>query len=245
MLRTWLTKPIKALFRAFGLRIAPLNPASCQSTMLAKELQSRGVDTVLDIGANVGQFATALRKAGFRGRIISFEPLSSAHQRLQCLARRDTNWIVHSRGAISDHRGKLTMNISSNSVSSSILDILPAHTGAAPESSVVAHESCDCWSLDELVGQYLADGDRLFIKVDVQGAEWKVLDGARQTLSRTSGLLVEVSFVPLYDGQYLWRAIIDRLAAEGFELWRIDPAFTDLHSGRTLQADCAFFRACR
>jgi len=210
--------------------------------MLAKALQERGIGTVLDIGANVGQFASGLRRAGFTGKIVSFEPLSVAHKQLVRAASGDRNWLVHNRGAISDRRGRAVINISSNSVSSSMLDVLPTHVNAAPESSVLATEHCECWSLDETVAHYLDEGDNLFIKIDTQGAEWQVLDGARETLSRTSGLMVELSFVPLYDGQRLWREIIDRLVALGFGLWRLDSAFVDSHSGRSLQADCIFFR---
>lgn len=241
-MKSWLTRLVKSFAQTCGFQISRFNPATCHFTMLAKALQERNIGTVLDIGANVGQFASGLRRAGFTGKIISFEPLSSAHVQLQRAANGDKNWLVHHQGAISDHRGAVELNISSNSVSSSTLKLLGTHIAAAPESVVTGVEKCECWSLDEAAAQYLDEGDRPFIKIDTQGAEWQVLDGAQLTLSRSSGLLVELSFVPLYEGQRLWRDLIDRLAATGFHPWRFDPAFTDAQTGRTLQADCTFFR---
>ena len=242
MLNSWLTQSVKSFAQTCGFQISRFNPAACHFTMLAKALRVRNIDIVLDIGANVGQFACGLRRAGFTGRIISFEPLSSAHAQLRRAAKGDKNWLVHDRGAISDHRGVVELNISSNSVSSSTLKLLETHIAAAPESVVTDVEKCECWSLDETVARYLDEGDKPFIKIDTQGAEWEVLDGAQRTLSRSSGLLVELSFVPLYEGQRLWRDLIDRLAATGFHPWRFDPAFTNAQTGRTLQADCTFFR---
>ena len=75
-----------------------------------------------------------------------------------------------------------------------------------------------------------------------QGFEWQVLDGARDTMPHIKGILVELSLVPLYEGQHLWREVIDRLEAAGFTLWAFKPVFTDQATGRTLQVDGVFYR---
>jgi hypothetical protein len=69
-----------------------------------------------------------------------------------------------------------------------------------------------------------------------------VLDGARDIFPHIKGILVELSLVPLYEGQHLWREVIDRLEAEGFTLWAFNPVFSDLSQGRTLQVDGVFYR---
>lgn len=102
--------------------------------------------------------------------------------------------------------------------------------------------SCPIKTLDAVAGQYLKGVRAPFLKIDTQGFEWHVLDGARETRPHIKGILVELSLVPLYEGQHQWREVIDRLEAEGFILWAFKPAFTDQISGRTFQVDGIFYR---
>ena len=96
--------------------------------------------------------------------------------------------------------------------------------------------------LDAVGPMYLADSRRAFLKIDTQGYEWQVLDGACETMSQMQGVLCELSLVPLYEGQRLWMDMIQRLEREGFALWSIQPGFMDPRDGRTLQVDAVFFR---
>ena len=66
--------------------------------------------------------------------------------------------------------------------------------------------------------------------------------GATETLDNAKGLLMELSLTPLYDGQHLWRDIVDRLESLGFILWTMMPAFSDIKSGQTLQFDAIFIK---
>jgi hypothetical protein len=69
-----------------------------------------------------------------------------------------------------------------------------------------------------------------------------VLDGATETLGRAQGLICELSLIPLYEGQKLWRDVIDRLDKEGFMLWALQKGFTDPRTGQSLQVDGIFLR---
>ena len=69
-----------------------------------------------------------------------------------------------------------------------------------------------------------------------------MLDGACDTLPQIKGILVELSLVPLCEGQHLWREVIDRVETEGFTLWAFKPVSSDKVSGRTLQVDGIFYR---
>ena len=80
------------------------------------------------------------------------------------------------------------------------------------------------------------------MKIDTQGYEWAVLDGAKKILPRIKGILCELSLVELYKGQHLWMDLLNRLENEEFTLWSIQRGFTDRISGRTLQIDATFFR---
>ena len=72
-----------------------------------------------------------------------------------------------------------------------------------------------------------------------------MLNGAEKSFKRIDGLLLEMSLVPLYEGQRLWKDILDRLEREGFVLWQIVPGFSDPNSGRALQFDGVFYRQKR
>jgi FkbM family methyltransferase len=209
---------------------------------LIKGFDAFGVDLVFDVGANVGQFAQQIRGGGFTGRIVSFEPLSGAYGPLCAAAAKDSEWTVHSRCALGDFDGALEINIAGNSVSSSVLAMTETHSTAAPGSAYVGREAVPVFRLDSIAPAYLANARRPFLKIDTQGFEWQVLVGASATIPRLQGLLCELSLVVLYDGQRLWREMIDDLEAAGFTLWGLQPSFMDSR-GRNLQVDAIFFRA--
>jgi len=235
-------KVIRSLIHSLGWDLHRRSPASNPSVQLLAALNYVQADTVFDVGANVGQFAQELRSVGFGGSIISFDPLTSAHAELSEVARNDSKWMVHPRAAVGDHDGEVEINIAGNSVSSSVLPMLDAHSSAAVGSAYVASERTPLIRLDTVAEQYLSAASRPFIKIDTQGFEWQVLEGATETLKRAQGVLLELSLVPLYDGQRLWREIIERMETEGFTLWAIQKGFTDPRTGRSLQADGIFLR---
>ncbi|WP_410175184.1 FkbM family methyltransferase, partial [Nodularia spumigena] len=113
-------------------------------------VKNRSVDLVFDIGANTGQFATELRSIGYKGRIVSFEPLSDAHKKLNQEAARVSQWQVHPRIAIGDFNGEIEINIAGNSVSSSVLPMLEAHATAAVKSAYISTEKVAIARLDSI-----------------------------------------------------------------------------------------------
>ncbi len=237
-----LKKFVRNAINKAGFDLHRLTPASNASFQLLKALNRFEMDLVFDVGANVGQFASELRSVGYLGELVSFEPLSVAHQALAAAAARDAKWHVHPRCAIGDYDGEIEINIASNSVSSSVLPMLKAHSSAAKESAYVGSERAPIRKLDSVVPEYLANARRPFIKIDTQGFEWQVLDGAVQILPIIHGILCELSLISLYEGQRLWMDMIHRLETEGFTLWSIQKGFTDPRDGRTLQCDAIFFR---
>jgi FkbM family methyltransferase len=235
-------KLVRSALLQAGYDFHRLTPASNPYFQIARSLQVNRVDLVFDVGANTGQFATNLRDVGFAGRIVSFEALSAAHAGLVQAARGHSSWTVHPRCAVGDRDGEVEINIAANSVSSSILPMLDRHAEAAPGSACVGRETVPMARFERIAEQYLAGAQRPFLKIDTQGFEWAVLDGAREVLPRLEGVLCEMSFVPLYAGQHLWRDVLERLEREGFALWALQTGFTDPRDGRTLQADGIFFR---
>lgn len=244
----FIKKIVRAILRnMFGLELQlvrhiPPSAAQIATMQMVASLQKFEIDLVLDIGANKGQFASGIRQCGYAGRIVSFEPLSQAHSELLQSSMGDSMWDAYPRCALGDHNGEVEINIAGNSDSSSILPMLESHRSAAPESAYQGKEVVPITTLDAVAAPYMKDARAAFLKIDTQGFEWKVLDGARTTLPHIKGILVELSLEPLYEGQHLWREVIDRLEAEGFTLWAFTPVFSDQGIGRTLQVDGTFYR---
>jgi FkbM family methyltransferase len=233
---------IRRVANRFGIDIHRHRPEVSKQGRLSTMLASHGIDLVLDVGANIGQFAQSLREAGYRGRLVSFEPLSIAHAQLLRVSRRDTEWEIAPRAAIGDREGEIDIHIAGNSVSSSALGMLDSHTKAAPDSIYVGSERVRLSRLDTLAHDYVHPKAIPFLKIDAQGYEDRVLDGATELLSRIRGLQLELSFVPLYAGQQLFDALSEPLRSLGFSIWAIWPGFCDPRSGRMLQVDAIFFR---
>jgi len=233
---------IKKIFNSLGFELKRYSPASSHELQTTRCLDYLQCDLVLDVGANKGQFASELRNAGYKKRIVSFEPLSCEHDILKLAAQKDPLWDVFPRGAIGNQDGDVDINVSENSVSSSILDILPAHVESANQSQYVRKESVPIRRLDSIANDIIAPSETIFLKIDTQGFEKEVLAGAKDLLKNVSGVLCELSMQPLYEGQALWEEIISDFKKDGFMLWAIQPGFTNSQNGQTLQFDGIFVR---
>ena len=233
---------IKNIAKLFGILIIRDAPSNNPQKQLSTVLKFLKIDAVFDIGANEGQFAREMREHGYSGKIISFEPLTSARKNLLAFAALDLGWQVHEQSAIGDRDGEIEIHIAGNSVSSSVLPMLESHSSAAVGSSYVGSERVPIFKLDSIANKYLDKNYNLFIKIDTQGYEWQVLDGASETLKQAQGVLCELSLVLLYHEQRLWRDIIDRLDQWGFMLWALQKGFTNPKTGQSLQMDGIFIR---
>lgn len=205
--------------------------------------ESCGIRTVLDVGANAGQFGQFLREdVGFGGRIVSFEPLSGPYAELSRHAAADPQWTALNF-ALGAEESTAEINVSRNAYSSSILDILPAHTQAEPESAVISREKIQIKTLDSVVAAHCPSQEGVYLKIDTQGYEHPVLLGAARSLSWIRTLQLELSLTPLYQGQKLFGEMLEFLGEKGYRLVALDPAFTDPASGHLLQVDGIFHRA--
>lgn len=199
------------------------------------------INTVLDIGANSGQFGRELRKEiGFNERILSFEPLSTAFVLLKEHARHDPRWEAFNF-AIGDTNEKKEINIAGNSYSSSLLDMLPAHLQSAPESKYVGRETIEIRTLDSIFEGLKAAGN-VYMKIDTQGFESKVLKGAGKSLPSIGTVQLEMSLVPLYDGELQFVEMCSLMERKGYNLVALENGFTDDASGQLLQVDGIFRR---
>ncbi len=208
-------------------------------------LFSNGVDVVLDVGASTGGFAIELFRCGFEGRVVSFEPLPTSHDALRLAAANNSRWTIAERVALGNASDTVTMNVSANSGSSSILPIAARHLEAAPRSEYLGTVAVQMVTLDHVFEEFVAPSEVAFLKLDVQGYERAVLEGAQHSLSRIAGVQTELSFETLYEGQSLFWELSHQLIALGFAPWAFFPAFTEAETGRMLQVDGVFFRSPR
>ncbi|OYY31862.1 MULTISPECIES: FkbM family methyltransferase [unclassified Polaromonas] len=227
-------KIIKKLFNQLGFELSRLTPIQNHQTIQHK------IDVILDVGANTGQYALLTRKEGFNGRIVSFEPLPEAHKNLALNACKDSRWIIHPRCAIGSSSGSAEINISQNSFSSSILPMLDTHSDAAPESIYIGKVKTPIINVDSIYGKYCKPSDNVFLKIDTQGFEWEVLKGCHHTLKSIKAVQLELSIIPLYEGQKLYPFFFDFFESNGFDLWTIIPGFRNQKTGQLLQFDAVF-----
>jgi FkbM family methyltransferase len=199
------------------------------------------ISLVFDIGANAGQYVHELRTMGYRGRIVSCEPLSSPYAVIREASRHDPLWTCV-QTAVGSVSGTATINIAGNSQSSSLLPMRSEHTEASPDSSYRGTEQVRVTTLDHLFAEFTKKSDTVFVKIDTQGYERFVLEGARQSIGAIAGIDLEMSFVPLYEGGWLFWDLLRYAENEGFVLTGLQPMFYHPVTGRVLQANGTFFR---
>lgn len=215
-------------------------PTLSPDAQLQALLSRLGIATVLDIGANTGQFAHLLRQLGYRGHILSFEPQAAAHAALTRAAAADPLWQTAPRMALGATPGTATLNIAGNSASSSLLPMLDSHRQAAPQSAYTGTEEVPLVRLDDALAGHDTPGP-LHLKIDTQGYEREVLAGAPQTLARAASVQLEVSLVPLYAGSPGLDTLLADMAAAGLAPAALWPGFAS-PQGRLLQIEMIFSR---
>lgn len=225
-----------------GFQVRRVAPAYSDDLALVAHLRQFGVDLILDVGANRGQFAVGLLEAGYQGRILSFEPLSGPHREAAKAAASRPAWEVWPRCAVGDSPGEITVQISANSVASSAVPLTEAHVSVSPDAAYVGSETAPVLTLDQIADHVLAGSARPFLKIDVQGYEQRVLAGAEKLLPKLVGLQMEASLVAVYEGQWLFPDVVRWIDDRGFRVYRISPSFVDPQAGRWLQADLLCFR---
>ncbi len=203
-------------------------------------LTKNNVNTCIDVGANKGQFVKKIRKIGFTGNIISFEPQQEAFLSLSKNAKNDINWKVYNY-ALGDFDGDSEINISKNSVSSSLLNMMPNHSNAAPTSGYISKEKIEVRKLDTLFND-LVNAKKCFLKIDTQGFESKVLKGSINSLRHIYAIELEMACVELYEGELLFDEMKKHIETLGFILLSIESGFADDTSGKLLQIEAVFVK---
>lgn len=232
-------KTVNYFLNRLGIELIKYNPRN--NALLRRKIffEQNKYDLVIDVGANIGSFGKELRDIGYKGMIYSFEPIKDIYVKLVDITKNDKNWQVYNYalGAIEEKR---SINISANSHSSSILNIIATHTEADPSSKVIGQESIDVIPLDNIFPEYFRNYKNIFLKIDTQGFEYDVLVGCQKYLSNINTLQIEMSLIPLYSGQVLFDELYHYVTNKNFTLINIEPGFAQPQTGQLLQVDCIF-----
>lgn len=224
------------------LALATWPKFSLTSFKMTTGLARQGIipKTIIDVGANVGQFAVAAAMTFPRAQVHSFEPLPESLARLRVNVRKLSAVKVYPL-ALGEREGECSFHINSYSHASSILPLAQAHRSAFPAARDVGTIKVEMTTLDRIFAGVELEPPAL-LKLDVQGYEAQTLKGGVQTLERCDYVVLETSFKRLYEGEASFTGVLALMQQLGFEFlrpvgWLCEPA-----TGEVLQADALFKR---
>jgi FkbM family methyltransferase len=198
-----------------------------------------GADVVVDVGANVGDFAATIRARGFGGRIVSFEPGSASYARLEERAAGDPLWDAH-RLALGHETGERTLVVTDATDLASFLAVsergrehFGEHLDNPVEETVAVARLDGVW--DDLVR-----ADRALVKIDTQGWDRRVVEGAAGVLDRIAGIQTELAVNGYYEGAPDYLELLAWLRGLGFEPVWFHPV--TWHLGVLGEVDCLLRR---
>lgn len=198
------------------------------------------IATVVDVGANIGQFSLLVEALHPQARIFAFEPLPASADRYEKLFAGNARVRLH-RAALGPERGQATLHVSARSDNSSLLPIGEAQLRVFPGTAEIGTVTVPVGPLTAFVTREELVPAAL-LKIDVQGFELAVLQGAEALLDAFDWLYIEASWQALYEGQALVDEVIDYITARGFALAGEYNRFVG-SDGLPVQADFLFRRA--
>lgn len=215
---------------------------SFTSYRMVDSLRRQGIapQTVIDVGANVGQFAVAAMKLLAPNKLYAFEPIPEVCQKL----KRNTASIPQveaSELALAEAAGSRQFHLNSHSHSSSLLPLAKIHREAFPDACEVRTFEVGLSTLDQFFAE-IDLGQPVLLKLDVQGYEANVIKGGKATLRKLQWVVAETSLRPLYEGEPLFIEFVEMMAEAGFRFLRPVGSHTDPRTGEILQLDALFER---
>lgn len=207
---------------------------------LADFLHCQGIDLVLDVGANEGQFAMALRAAGYAGEIVSFEPISLVFAKLAANAARDRRWVAR-RQALGDRVGIANIEVTAHTVYSSMKPQAALRRNSRdPDTAVIGFEAAELTTLDDIFAEF-ADR-KVFLKLDTQGFEQQILMGAARSLPGIAAAQLELPVVHYYEEVWPLTEAIGFMERAGFVIAQVRPVHYVNGTASVAELDCVFQR---
>lgn len=205
----------------------------------AATLQRHGIDLVIDVGANAGQYAKELRRQGYLDAIVSVEPLPDAYASLMQSMKHDRKWRGVNAAAGADH-ARATLNVSDDSVCSSLLEPTQMLLDTIPTARIIESVEVDVIRLDDL---NLPSHRKSALKLDVQGFERQALAGAQRLINEVEVLELELGLKEGYQSGYTLDRALPELTALGFSVTSIGRGVSHRETGQLIDMDVLLERA--
>lgn len=246
---TIMKKAIRSKLARTAINYGSKNPSNLQLLLepihLKRIFEKYEVDCVFDVGANSGQYARMLReKVGYRGSIISFEPIPALSEALRMQARYDPLWEIYTI-ALSKSDGEASFNIMSDNQFSSLQPPMSNLDDRFKNSNSVTDRITVALSrLDSLFNNLRDEKlfSRPYLKIDTQGHDLSVISGAKTCLSQFIGVQSELSIVSLYEAAPRFDLVINEMERLGFGLSGFVPNNAG-HFPRLIEMDGIFLRS--
>lgn len=202
-------------------------------------LSVRKIDLLLDVGANKGQFGQRMRKL-YSGKMISFEPVTSAYRQLWKAAADDDEWQV-CNFAVGSKASEVDINVYPNDEFSSLLPVNEyAHERFPNHTATQSTERIHVRRLDSFLTDNGLAERKTFLKLDTQGHDIEVFRGVGEAIRNVSVLLSEMSLQPIYHGAPHWTEAVRVYEQAGFSVVGLFPINFD--GGKIVEYDCLMVR---
>lgn len=236
---TSLKTKLHSYFKKTGYQIQPfytLNDFIKQGKY--KWLEEYKINTLFDVGANVGEFSKLLKQILPNSKIFCFEPIKDCQLELNKLKEKYSDIEIFNFG-IGETEKEINLYKNKFNPSSSILKLNKLHTEAFPYTSEYSEEKIKIISLDSIFAK-LNIKKNILLKIDVQGFELEVLKGAKESLSQIKLIIVELSTEVLYENQPLFNEVYKYLTDRAFKYCGNYDQMVDPRNGKILQVDAIF-----
>ena len=231
---------IRRFANIFGIDIVRLYQRP-QQTMLG--MRSRNIESVIDCGANEGQFGRSISGVFPKSKLYCFEPLEEPYKKLAAWAQTQNGRVQCFNVALGDHEGEVEMHRHDEHTPSSSLLTSTAHGRQLfPQTSIESLTKVPLTTLDKALYRYIDQmpGD-ILLKLDVQGFEDRVLRGAAGVLAKSSACVLEVCLDSLYEGQAQFFDLACLLKVAGYHYaGNLDQVYAE--DGRVVYLDAVFLK---
>lgn len=235
---------VRQYLRAYGWEIHRFNPhGSLCNYLCSMVFPFLEINCVIDVGAHHGEYGAMLRRGGFAGHIISFEPVTESFEILQRMSSRDPYWTTYNY-ALSNDVIPEVINVTRGTDGSSFLQPSDFGSHAFPLTKVEHTEKVVVRRLDDIFSSITCsiEHPRVYLKLDTQGWDLEVFRGAQESLSCVMALQSEMSVQGIYQSSTDYRQALDIYFSSGFAISHMFPVSSDSQL-RLVEFDCVMVRA--
>lgn len=218
---------LKVIANLLGYSLIKKVKSPSLRTHLPLVIREQKIDLVIDVGANKGQFGRLLRKIGYKGDILSFEPVGSTFEILKRRSSADGRWEA-ARLALGDHKGTMSINTFEEASNlSSILSPNSFGTDLMPAMQTTKKETINVDTLDSVLKERRLSGRRIMLKMDTQGYDLNVFRGAKESINDIHAMVSEISFRPIYENMPSYHEALMEYERAGFLVTGLYPVSRD------------------